>query len=310
MKKNYRMLIPLFAVALLLMVNLSSAFGTIDKVEFNGVDITGGLLKVIGSTGSSVPVVIQFTATADAEDVEVEVEIKGYRGDVSKTAYVGYVEDGTTLTKVLNLELPSSIKERSEDATVYVTVYSKTAKVELSSVVRMQRESYEISVLSMDYTTQVSAGDVVPVAVVLKNTGYGDLEDNYVIVSIPALDISTRGYVGDLVPLRDRDFDNSVEKVVFLQIPAKAETGIYDVVVEAYSYDDDAKTTKTSMIAISGVEPSEEDETLRPEKETSSNSIIALTIVLAVVFVALLVVLIVLITKKDKTFEEVETSYY
>ena len=41
-----------------------------------------------------------------------------------------------------------------------------------------------------------------------------------------------------------------------------------------------------------------------------SPSIVGLTVVLVIVFVVLLVVLIILISRKDNTVEEVETSYY
>jgi len=311
MNKNYKLLVPFFAVALLLLVSFSSAFATIDKVEFNGVELDN-VTTVVGSVGSTVPVLVQFTATDDATEVEIEIEINGYREDVSASKYIGRVENGTTLSKMLNLDLPSNLKNvLSEDAIVTITLSAKGKANVYNGYdisIRMQRESYEVSVLSVDYNTKVSGGDIVPVSVVLKNTGYDRLDDNYVIVSIPALGISTRGYVGDLTALDNvDDEEDSMEKTVFLQIPSNAETGVYELVVEAYN--DDTETVQKSVIAIDGVTTPDDDKVLN-QKEGNSNSIIALTIVLAVVFVALLVVLIVLITKKDKAFEEVETSYY
>ena len=306
MNKNYKLLVPFFAIALLLLMSFSAAAEIKDvMVEFNGIDL--GPSTAVAYPNSKNIVKVTFTANATLADVEIEAEIPGY--DVSETTFVGNIVEGITYTKILNLDLSSDLDNKHQNGKLYITV--KTDDNELYHIgysIEKQRESYEVSVLSVDYNTKVSGGDIVPVSVVLKNTGYSDLDDTYVIVSIPALGISTRGYLEDLFSEDDGDYKDSREKTVFLQIPSDAETGVYELVVEAYN--DDAETVQKSVIAIDGVTTSEDDKTISQKDNSNSNSIIALTIVLAVVFVALLVVLIVLITKKDKTFEEVETSYY
>ena len=95
-----------------------------------------------------------------------------------------------------------------------------------------------------------------------------------------------------------------------MQIPADAETGVYEM--EVVVYNDDAKTVVGKLIAVDGVELEEETEVLEDdtEKESASASVVALTVVLVIIFVVLLAVLVVLLTKKEAPIDEVETSYY
>ena len=313
MNKNYKLLVPFFAVALFLLAGLASAAATVTSVEFDGIDVSDASVNYVEiSTGSSVPVMVLLSTDAAYDEIKIKVELE----DETETETIYDIGNGSTRRVTLNLDMPSELDELDASTELEVTIYGYVDGDQVYSdttsyQIRVQRESYEVSVLSADYTTKVDAGDIVPVTVVLKNTGYRDLDDTYVIVSIPALGISTRAYVDDLYSVDETansDDDDSAEKTVFLQIPTNAETGVYELVVEAYN--DDTETVQKSVIAVEGVTSSDDSKTLSQDDNGNSNSIIALTIVLAVVFVALLVVLIVLITKKDKTFEEVETSYY
>ena len=310
MNKNYKLVIPFFAVALFLLASFSGASALITNVdvEFNGIDLTSDVAVAYASSNNAV--LVRFVATDNATDVEIEAEIPGY--DVSEKVFVGNTVQGRTYSKVLNLDLSSELDDEHREGKLYITISDEDGELfHKDYSIEKQRESYEISVDDAIYSTKVSAGDIVPVKVVLVNTGYNDLKSSYVSVSIPALGISTREYFGHLYATEgvDRDEeDTTAEKTVYLQIPSDAETGVYELVVEAYN--DDTETVQKSVIAVEGVTSSDDSKTLSQDDNGNSNSIIALTIVLAVVFVALLVVLIVLITKKDKTFEEVETSYY
>ena len=114
-----------------------------------------------------------------------------------------------------------------------------------------------MDVLSVDVDSQISAGDIVPVVIVIKNIGYNAGDDNYVVASIPALGISSRGYAGDLIPLEDcgNDYDcaeeeDSVQKVVYLQIPSNAVAGAYELEVEVYN--SDTETVVKKIVNIGG----------------------------------------------------------
>jgi len=315
MKRNLTFM-SLLAV-LVMTIGFASALGDINTVEFNGVDLNSTTnMSVAVSPGEVVPVWVQFTASGDASDVTIEVEIKGRNG-VSVSRELSDIEAGTTYPVLLSLELPET-DDLSEVFTLYVTVASNTKEVvETFDVqIKVQRESFTLDILSVDYSSQVEAGDIIPVSVVAKNVGYNRADDNYVVVSIPALGVSTRGYAGDLVPVEDyAEYDSgseedSVFKTVYLKIPSDALSGVYEVKVAVYN--DDTETVVTKLISVEGEEASDSDVIPLDGEDDSevSTSIVALTVVLVIIFVVLLAVLVVLLTKKEKPIDEVETSYY
>lgn len=106
--------------------------------------------------------------------------------------------------------------------------------------------------LSVDYASKVSAGDVFPVSVVAKNNGFNDADDTYVMASIPALGITSRGYMGDLVSIEDddngEDDEDAALRTVYLKIPENAESGVYEM--EVIVYNDDAETVVTKLISV------------------------------------------------------------
>jgi hypothetical protein len=252
MKRNV-LLIPFIAVLTLMVVAFASAdlannIGT----EFNGVTLNEFSTVMAGDVGDVVPVRVVFDAGEDMTDVKVKVYMEGHRDDVSAYTSRFDIEDGVTYTKLLSLRLPSDSKVLSEDYTLYVEIVSKNDRSEVDYSVRMQRESYTFEVLSVDYSSRVSAGDVIPVSVVMKNNGYNRMDDVYVVVSIPALGVSSRGYVGDLIPIESGDEDHeedSREEIVYLRIPENVISGVYDLVVEVYNEDADFVATK--LISVS-----------------------------------------------------------
>ena len=314
MKKMKRNLTFVSLLAVLVMaMGFASAFGTIETVEFNGVVLDNDSVIAV-SPGEVVPVWVRFDATEDASDVTLEVEIKGRNG-VSVSKELSDIENGSTYPSLLKLKLPET-DDLSEEFTLYVTMSSSTDEVvgTFDVSVKVQKESYNLKVLSVDYNSKVEAGNAFPVSVVMKNTGYNRADDVYVIASIPALGITTRGYAGDLIPMEDyeayEDEEDSVEKIVYLQIPADAESAVYEMTIEVYNKDSNTEISK--LIAVSGVTPVADGDVavLDDDSKPVSTSVVALTVILAIIFVVLLAVLVVLLTKKEKPIEEVETSYY
>jgi len=100
-----------------------------------------------------------------------------------------------------------------------------------------------------------------------------------------------------------------LQKVVYLSVPADAESGVYEMEIAVYN--EDSKTITGKLIAVDGVDSADDAEVLEGEDagETSA-SVVALTVILVIIFVVLLAVLVVLLTKKEATIDEVETSYY
>ncbi|MBS3087085.1 hypothetical protein J4226_00655 [Candidatus Pacearchaeota archaeon] len=253
MKRNV-LLIPFVAVMTLMVVAFASAGLASDiDTDFNGVDLTSSN-TMVGDVDDVVPVRVTFTADVDAADVKVKVYMEGHRDDVSVKTDRFDIEAGSSYTKLLALKLPTDSDDLSEKYTLYVEIVSKDDQSEARYTISMQRESYTFEVKSVDFSSKVKAGDVVPVSVVVKNTGYNRMDDAYVVVSIPALSVSTRGYVGDLIPAEDYidydDEEDSMYRTVYLKIPSSAASGVYEM--EVLVYNDDAETTVKQLVSIGG----------------------------------------------------------
>ena len=320
MKKNI-LLVPFIAVLALMVVGFASASSdvfTITNVEMDGVVLSDSSYSDNSGfmAGDIVPVRVWFevkNSNDSQSNVEIEVEFDGYDNTESVSQDFGYAEsDIEYRSKIFNLRIPSDVDEKLEQTVLYVKVSSKDGKGEVEYKINLQRESQNLDVLAVDYSSKVSAGDVFPVSVVVENNGYGFSEDNFLIVSIPALGISVRGYIGDLDSIEDYNHDNheedAIQKTVYLAIPEDTETGVYEM--EIVVYNDDTKTITGKLIAVDGIDPEDDDAEVLDVDDSASASVIALTVILVIIFVVLLAVLVVLLTKKEKPIDEVETSYY
>jgi hypothetical protein len=313
-------IVALFAIVLTLNAVMASEVDiTIEDIEVNDVSVISS--TVAGFASENVPVEVEFTANEDLEDVRVKVYIEGYRDEVSDSTSRFRIVNGSTYLKRFSLDLPSTfdLDEDPEDLTVLIRISAKgrDAFEEIYNV-RMQRESYTLDILSIDADEKVAAGTVLSLDVVIKNFGSDRLDDVYVKASIPELGASRRIYLGDIESDIDEDYDeirDTLNKRIYLTIPADAISGIYNVEVEAYNFD--AIVTANKRVIISGTEPVEDNGDVQDvgdadgEDAATNNAVLILTVILAIIFVVLLVVLIVLLTKKPVEVEEFgETSYY
>ncbi|MEI6058215.1 MAG: hypothetical protein WCP89_00415 [archaeon] len=396
-------LVPILAVIALMLVGLASAGNLANgvAVSFNDVSL-GSSTTMTGFSGDVIPVRVTFDAAKDMGDVRVKVSVEGTRDSVDAATARFDIISGNTYTKLLSLKLPADLKDTNQGFTLYVEVVSAEDRTERTYTISLQRESYTLNVLSVDYNSAVSAGEVFPISVVIKNLGFQRTDDTYVVASIPALGISSRAYAGDLIPVENGFDDNnnvneedSVQKVVYLKMPENAKAGVYDLEIKVYNSDTETTVRKTvgvgagasamvlaavknqdmkagetktydlvivnsankvkvfNINAVSGTALSVSvpsvvtvgagssvtvPVTVRASNDASvgaytfsvnvdgetvvfganvsggsagvSTSVVALTVVLVIIFVVLLIVLIVLLTRKEQTIQEVETSYY
>lgn len=320
-------IVALFAIVLTLnAVSASEVNVTINDVVFNDISLMPiGSTTAAGFVSNTVPIEVEFKSDEPLTDVRVKVYIEGYKDEISESTSRFNTFSGSTYLKRFSLELPSSmdLDNDGEELTLFVRISAKgqDAKEE-SFQISMQRETYSLQFLSIDADEKVAAGSVLALDIVVKNNGFDRLDDAYVRASIPELGISQRVYFGDIASNSDKDYDeirDSLNKRIYLAIPANAVSGTYNVEVEAYNYD--AIVTANRKVIISGVVA--EDTTEDTDKDnvkdiedadktsTSNNTVLILTVILAIIFVVLLVVLIVLLAKKPAETEEFgETSYY
>jgi hypothetical protein len=291
---------------------------TFNEVAVNDVVLSGSNV-LAGMPSETVPVVVKFTASADVQDMKLKVWIDGYKNEISASTDRFNVVNGSTYIKRLSLTLPSvnDMDNLNEGLTFYIRASDKNNEKESSYSIKMQRESYEHSVLSVDAPQKAAAGEVIALDVVLKNIGTYTLDDSFVTATISELGVQRKAYFGDLAAqdncTNNCDRQDARERRIYLVIPSDAKSGDYTLEVKASNYD--SSETVKKAISITGLAVSDDGKSVIDANKKDSKiptSIIILTVVLVIVFVVLLVVLIVLLTKKpsEKTEDFGETSYY
>jgi len=220
----------------------------IRNVEVSGTDVVGVV------EGETIPIMVVFNSILDASDVKIKAEINGYDVDVEDITARFDIEAGKKYTKTLSLTIPYNLEdEASEDATLELKIYNKEHSTKLSLVnLGVQRQSYKADVMSVSTSQTAEAGQLFAVDVVLKNTGYNDLDDLYVTVSIDDLNVKKTTYFGDLVAFEsdddDEDETDTVSGRIYLEIPETAKTGVYVLKIEISNKD--LLETKVKQIVI------------------------------------------------------------
>lgn len=240
--KTKTLLFPIVALLAVFLVGAVSAseiasYGL--TVSFK--DIQLGSDTYVGYVGETVPIRVSFESNINVTDARIKVRIEGHREEIASSTRRLTLVQGGVYTELLNLRLPSDLRDTLEDYTLYVEVSSAVDRTEAAYNIRMQRESYDLKVLSVDYNLDASAGSTVPVMVVVKNTGFQRNDDVYVIVAVPELGISARAYLEDLVAIEECadgcDRVDSISRILNLKIPENANPGIYDMTVTVYNSD-------------------------------------------------------------------------
>ncbi len=224
---------------------------------FNDVELDSDDTTMAAVTGENVPVRVKFVGGEDMKDVKIKVEMEGYRDDIEASTSRFNVVEGSTYSRLLSLHLPRDIDDTTKEFSLYVSVVSADHKNEQKYTVKLQRDSYEFEVLSVDHASPVSAGESFPVSVVLKNTGFERMDDTYLLISVPELGVSTKGYVGDLIPTEDceddcEDEEDSMQKTVYLQVPENTQSGSYEMEITVYNKESATKVTKLLNVGLSG----------------------------------------------------------
>ena len=219
---------------------------TIDIVRVDDVSALGEEVAVIA--GETITVKVFFTALQTAADVKVKLELEGQKIDAEAVTQSFNIEKGKKYAKTLTLRIPYELQnEASDDTTLDIKIWNGDFRSEDDSIaLRVQRPSYNAAIMTIDSSQTVEAGQIYPIDIVLKNTGYNNLDDLYVTVKINALSIEKTSYFGDLVAV-DNDDDTETRRF-YLQVPFDAEAGLYTLDVEASNAD--ISVSKTKQITI------------------------------------------------------------
>ncbi len=211
----------------------------LDSVKVGGIYDEGNEdISIIA--GETLPIVVVFTAFVDASDVRIEAELQGTKLDIEADAFVGDIEQGKRYIKSLSLRVPYELKDEvNDDISLLIKIWNGDYKTEHPEIVlRIQRPSYEVGVMSVTVDQEVDAGAIFPIDVVLKNIGYNYLDDLYVTVTISALEVEKSTYIGDLDATEDKeDEDDTLRARIYLKIPYDAPAGVYALEVEVRNDD-------------------------------------------------------------------------
>jgi len=258
--KTNTFMIALMAFVAVFAVGFTSAADIVNGeaiVSIDGIEINHGAhnLTLAAFAGETVPVRVYFTADSFAKDVKVKVEISSGSKDYSDSYFLGNVLNDSRVyrTGVMNIQIPSNLKDTTKDIYLRVIITSDGFDTYMEEyTILAQRESYVYDFVAVDFDATASAGDTVPVSVVIKNRGFEEMEDGFVLVSIPALGIASKAFLGDLVALEDCsddcDDEDTVQKILQLKIPSDVKAGVYEVVTKVYN--DESSTTVKELISI------------------------------------------------------------
>ena len=211
--------------------------------------------------GETVPVRVGFSAAKDAEDVRIKIEVRGYADDLEVRSERFDIIDGNFYTKSMPLQFPYDLDdELSNVVKIKITIYNDDCESVTERTLEIQRESYQVDVLSVDTDSEAIAGQPFAVDVVLKNRGIRNLEDLFVTARIPALGIERRAYFSDIFALDDEDRTNvnlndddedeqdSVSGRIYLMIPEDAKSGMYALEVSVKNDDVTANAVREVQV--------------------------------------------------------------
>ncbi len=239
------------ALALIALASSVSAFGSIESVEVNGVNVISQTVDLGNFAGERVHVLVTFKANSNAEDVRVKAWFSGESENAAVSERFG-VLNGTLYTRTVLLDVPHNLREELHESRVLnIVVENRETTADQKAVnFRVQRTSYNVQILSIDFQPEIKAGESLAVDVVLKNIGSRLADDTFIRVRIPELGLEKTTYYGDLSSTDQSNPDrrDSVERRTFLRIPVNVPSGLYTLEIEAYNADSIAKQTRRVLV--------------------------------------------------------------
>jgi hypothetical protein len=253
MKNLFLVSLMVFVIALSLATTVQATGNldvTIDEVVIGSLHIEPSDSTVVaGFAGETLSVTVHFTSDTNESDARVKVWIGGE--DDVRSRRIRLVE-GSTYSETLSVKLPSNI-DPEETFTLYAEVETQNSYRQESFNLKLQRESYDLDILDVNVDKTVEAGSLLQVNVVVKNIGYEELQDVFVVVTSDDLNIEKKVYLYDLQSTdceedcEDYEQD-SVQKTITVRIPDNAKEGMYELAVEVRSRDANQKVTKDVFV--------------------------------------------------------------
>lgn len=244
-------------VATVSALTVTGDLADITAIKVNGIYANGEDISVIA--GETISVKVYFTSKVgddltDGTNVRIKAELEGEKIDSEDRTNYFDIETGKKYVKTLTLKVPYELKDdQSDDMDLNIKIWNGDHKSEVEDIVlRVQRPSFHADIKSITVSRTIEAGETFPVDIVLKNTGYNDLDDLYVRVSLSALGIEKESYFGDLVAIEeDTDDDDDTDTVsgrIYLKVPYDVQAGVYTLEVEVVNDDTISNAVKQIIV--------------------------------------------------------------
>ncbi len=232
------------------------------QVSVKGLDLEDGAVVNVFA-GETIPLRVAFKANENAEDVRVRAWVSGHRSDIMDSTERFDVINDTWYTHLLSLKMPEDV-DPIDDLVLVIRVEDKFGSFEKEFNLKIQRESFNVELISVETQGTVTAGESFSVDLVVKNRGSKELEDLFAVVRIPALNIEKKVYFSDIDPtdeeiiirdnniiVKNSDREDSAQRMISLSIPESAKPGVYALEVTAYNADVSEKVTKQFVVTES-----------------------------------------------------------
>ena len=249
--------------ALFLVANVCAADAVaIEKVKVDQNVVSAYNEDVVLVAGETALIKVYYNATGVNASCDENLEITAeFEDGDSVSTLIQNVIKGERDYVILKLDVPfvDDLDDmRIANLTLNVDLDGDNTNLYQDYVVRVRRPSYDAQIdVIMDST--VTAGQTLVVDVVIENIGFNDLEDAYITVSIPALDVTKKAPLDDVVAIECMsdcyddacynssefctcnddcdDEDTSIKAKVYLTIPYEAEAGQYALEVQVSNDD-------------------------------------------------------------------------
>ena len=205
----------------------------ITNINVNGVDVLTKTLYI--ERGDTLDVTVELYGKGDQDDVRIKAWIEGYEyDDIEDRSGMFDVENGTTYSKDLVLEIPDDL-DSSDDYKLVIRAVDKYNYDEEEVTLRVKEARHKLNIQDVIFRsgTSLKAGKTLFATVWVENVGSKQEDNVNVKLSIPALGVSTRDKIDELVTEEfDRDEDEDTRAIdLALTVPSNAKSGKYDVVV-------------------------------------------------------------------------------
>jgi len=274
------LMVSFVAIMALILVATSVSAITINDVSVDGIlAVDDGLLTGVTlspDAGETITIKVFYTADGSYEELK-DVTVKIELGDSEVESEEFVIRQGNSDRQVLNIKVPYDFDddELFKEDELEITIEGKDEekvkhKDSIPVPLEIQRPSYNVDFKSVNVDSKVEAGETMSVDLLVKNTGYNDLDDLEVTVRIPTLGIEKTQYFGDLVSVEsddadvecewtssgwECDYDNdhddntdTMNKRMYLKVPYGAEAGTYALEVEVSN--EDAIISKTVQFVV------------------------------------------------------------